>query len=260
MILDEILAEKRREVAARKRETPPSALRERPEYADRRRGFRAALASAPVRPAVIAELKRKSPSRGVIRAEYDPPAIAAGYARAGARALSVLTDEPFFGGALAHLGAARAASGLPCLRKDFLVDPWQVEEARAWGADAVLVIAAAVSPALGRELLDAAAAAGLDVLVEVHDEREMQWAAAARATLVGVNNRDLATFTVSLATTERLAPHVPAGALLVAESGIKSAADLARMAAAGAGAVLVGEAFMERPDPGAALAEWLACR
>jgi indole-3-glycerol phosphate synthase len=149
---------------------------------------------------------------------------------------------------------------LPCLRKDFLVDPWQVEEARAWGADCILVIAAAVTDALGRELLDAAAAAGMDALVEVHDEREMAWAAEAKATLVGINNRDLATFTVSLETTERLARSAPAGALLVAESGVRSAADRARMGAAGARAVLVGEAFMERPDPGAALAEWLACR
>lgn len=260
MILDDILAHKRAEVAARKKDTSLASLRERPEYGAARRGFRAALASAPKPPAVIAELKRASPSRGTIRAAYDPAAIAAGYAKAGARALSVLTDERFFGGVLADLATARAASGLPCLRKDFLVDPWQVEEARAWGADAILVIAAAVSPALGRELLDAATAAGLDALVEVHDAREMAWAADARATLVGVNNRDLATFTVSLETTERLAPGAPAGALLVAESGIRSAADLARMAAAGAGAVLVGEAFMERPDPGAALAEWLACR
>jgi indole-3-glycerol phosphate synthase len=260
MILDDILAHKRAEVAARKSETSLASLRERPEYEAPRRGFRAALAAAPAPPAVIAELKRASPSRGTIRAAYDPASIAAGYARAGASALSVLTDERFFGGTLGDLATARATSGLPCLRKDFLVDPWQVEEARAWGADCVLVIAAAVSPALGRELLDAAAAAGLDALVEVHDEREMAWAGEAGAVLVGVNNRDLASFAVSLETTERLARHAPAGALLVAESGIRSAADRARMATAGARAVLVGEAFMERPDPGAALAEWLACR
>jgi indole-3-glycerol phosphate synthase len=260
MILDDILAHKRAEVAARKGETSLASLRERPEYEAPRRGFRAALAAAAAPPAVIAELKRASPSRGTIRAAYDPASIAAGYARAGATALSVLTDERFFGGTLGDLATARAASGLPCLRKDFLVDPWQVEEARAWGADCILVIAAAVPRGLGGELLDAAAAAGLDALVEVHDEREMAWAAEVRAELVGVNNRDLASFAVSLETTERLARHAPAGALLVAESGIRSAADRARMAAAGARAVLVGEAFMERADPGAALAEWLACR
>jgi indole-3-glycerol phosphate synthase len=206
---------------------------------------------------VIAELKSASPSRGVIRASYDPPSIARGYAAAGATALSVLTDRHFFGGALDHLSAARAASGLPCLRKDFLVDPYQVEEARAAGADAVLVIVAAVEDGQGKELLAAARQADLDVLVEVHAEGELEWAIAAGATLIGVNNRDLGTFSVTLETTERLAPRVPPGTLLVAESGIRSAADVRRMVRAGAHAVLVGEAFMERPDPGAALAEWL---
>ena len=259
MILDDILARKREEVDARRRTVSLAALRERPLYGEPRRGFRAALGGRPA-PAVIAELKSASPSRGVIRSAYDPPAIARGYAAAGATALSVLTDREFFGGTLDHLSAARAASGLPCLRKDFLIDPYQVDEARAAGADAVLVIAAAVDDAQGRELMAAAAAAGLDVLVEVHAEDELEWAIAARATMIGVNNRDLATFKVSLETTERLASRIPAGALLVAESGIRSAADLARMVRAGAQAVLVGEAFMERPDPGTALAEWLRCR
>jgi indole-3-glycerol phosphate synthase len=259
MILDDILARKREEVDTRRRTASLAALRERPLYGEPRRGFRAALAARPA-PAVIAELKSASPSRGVIRSAYDPPAIARGYAAAGATALSVLTDREFFGGTLDHLSAARAASGLPCLRKDFLIDPYQVEEARAAGADAVLVIVAAVDDAQGRELMASAAAAGLDVLVEVHAEDELEWAVAAGATMIGVNNRDLATFKVSLETTERLAPRIPAGALLVAESGIRSAADLARMVRAGAQAVLVGEAFMERPDPGTALAEWLRCR
>jgi indole-3-glycerol phosphate synthase len=259
MILDDILARKREEVAARQRTVTLAALRERPLYAEPRRGFRAALAAHPA-PAVIAELKSASPSRGVIRAAYDPPAIARGYAAGGATALSVLTDREFFGGTLDHLSAARAASGLPCLRKDFLVDPYQVEEARAAGADAVLVIVAAVDDAQGRELIASAAEVGLDVLVEVHAEDELAWAVAARATMIGVNNRDLATFTVSLETTERLAPGVPSGTLLVAESGIRSASDLDRMVRAGAQGVLVGEAFMERPDPGMALAEWLRCR
>ena len=258
-ILADILARKRAEVAASRGTAPLAALRARPLYAVPRRGFRAALAAHPA-PAVIAELKRQSPSRGRIRDDYDPAAIARGYAAAGATALSVLTDEPFFGGALEHLEAARAACPLPCLRKDFLVDPYQVEEARGAGADCVLLIVAAVSDATARELMAAAEEAGLDVLVEVHDEAELERAAALGATLVGVNNRDLGTFTVSLATTERLAPRIPPDALLVAESGIRSADDLRRMVRAGAQAVLVGEAFMDAADPGVALAEWLACR
>jgi indole-3-glycerol phosphate synthase len=258
VILDDILAHKREEVAARRGSVPLAVLRDRPLWSAPRRGFRAALAARPA-PAVIAELKRRSPSRGTIRASYEPAELASAYAAAGATALSVLTDERFFGGALEHLEGARRASGLPCLRKDFVVDAYQIAEARAWGADAVLLIAAALPAALGRELLAGAAEAGLDALVEVHDEAEMAWAAEVGATLVGVNNRDLASFTVSLATTERLAPGAPAGALLVAESGIRSAADVRRMVAAGAHAVLVGEAFMERPDPGVALAEWLGC-
>ena len=258
MILDEILARKRDEVAARRAEAPAAQLRERPLHGAARRGFRAALAARPA-PAVIAELKRASPSRGTIRVSYDVPAIARSYAAAGAAALSILTDGPFFGGALDDLAAAREASSLPCLRKDFLIDPYQVEEARAWGADCVLLIIAAVTPAQGQELLAAARDTGLDALVEVHDEAELERAAALGATLVGINNRDLATFRVSLETTDRLAARAPAGALLVAESGIRSAADVRRMLRAGAHAVLVGEAFMERPDPGAALAEWLQC-
>lgn len=258
MILDRILTAKWEEVAGRRQAIPVSALRDRPLYAAPRRQFRAALAAVPG-PAVIAELKRASPSRGTIREAYDVGELARGYACGGATALSVLTDGPFFGGALADLALAREASGLPCLRKDFLVDAYQVEEARAWGADAVLLIVAAVEAAEGRALLAAAGEAELDVLVEVHDEAELEWAAAAGATLIGVNNRDLRSFAVTLATTERLAPLAPAGALVVAESGIRSPADLRRMQAAGARAVLVGEAFMERPDPGRALAEWL-CR
>jgi indole-3-glycerol phosphate synthase len=258
MILEQILARKRDEVSARRRAGPLAALRDRPLYHSPRRGFRASLAARPV-PAVIAELKSASPSRGRIRPAYDPAGIARSYAAAGAAALSVLTDAPAFGGALADLATAREASALPCLRKDFLIDVYQVEEARAWGADAVLLIVAAVAPALGAELLAAAAESGLDVLVEVHDESQLEWAAAARASLIGVNNRDLTTFQVSLEVSERLVRRAPAGALVVAESGIRSVADVRRMVATGAHAVLVGEAFMERPDPGAALAEWLRC-
>jgi len=258
MILDDILGSKRIEVAARRSAVPLAGLRELPLYGAERRGFRAALAAHAV-PAVIAELKQRSPSRGPLRAAYDPATIGRGYAAAGAAALSVLTDGPFFGGSLRDLAAAREASGLPCLRKDFVIDPYQIEEARAWGADCVLLIAAAVPDGLARELLAAAADAGLDVLLEVHSTTELERAAALGATLIGVNNRDLASFRVSLETTERLASRVPAGTVLVAESGLRSAADVARMVRAGAHAVLVGEAFVERPDPGAALAEWLRC-
>jgi indole-3-glycerol phosphate synthase len=258
VILDDIVAHKREEVAARRRALPVPALRRLPLYSEPRRGFREALLRPPV-PAVIAELKRASPSRGVIRASYDPVSIARGYAAAGARALSVLTDERFFGGALAHLAAVRAVVDLPCLRKDFLVDPYQIEEALAYGADAVLVIAAAVAPGVGEELLATAAAAGLDVLVEVHDAPELEWAVKAGAACIGINNRDLKTFRVTLETAERLAPLAPAEALLVAESGVRSAEDVRRMTAVGARAVLVGEAFMESADPGATLAGWMAC-
>jgi indole-3-glycerol phosphate synthase len=189
MILDDILAHKRAEVAAHRRTTPVAALRERRLWAAPRRDFRAALARRPA-PAVIAELKRASPSRGIIRADYDPPAIARGYAAAGAAALSVLTDEKFFRGALEHLTAAREASGIPCLQgtsRRPLPDRRGARRAR----DAVLLVVAAVAGAGGRELLAAAAEAGLDVLVEVHDAVELEWAAAAGATLIGVNNRDL---------------------------------------------------------------------
>ena len=258
MILDDILASKRTEVAARRSQVPLARLRDLPLYSARRRGFRAALA-AHAAPAVIAELKRRSPSRGPLRTAYDPAAIARGYAAAGAAALSVLTDGPFFGGSVEDLAAAREVSGLPCLRKDFVIDPYQVEEARAWGADCVLLIAAAVADAQGRELVAVAADACLDLLVEVHTVAELERANAMGATLIGLNNRDLSTFRVSLETTERLAARVPAGTLVVAESGLRSTDDVQRMVRAGAHAVLVGEAFMERADPGAALAEWLRC-
>ncbi len=262
-ILDDILTHKRAEVAERRRRTPLAALRDLPLYRAPRRGFRQALAGVPA-PAVVAELKAASPSRGQLCAVYEPATIARGYAQAGAQALSVLTDERFFRGALAHLTAARDACALPCLRKDFLVDPYQVDEARAAGADAVLVIAAAVQGGLGQELLAAAVAAGLDALVEVHTEAELAWAAGAGASMIGVNNRDLATFTVRLETAEELLPRMPPGTLGVAESGLHAAADLRRMVAAGAQAVLIGEAFMAQPDPGAALAgllgEWHGCR
>jgi indole-3-glycerol phosphate synthase len=256
MILDEIVARKRADVAARRRATPIPALRDRPLYAEPRRGFRATLAARPA-PAVIAEMKRASPSRKRIREAYDPAILARSYTAGGADALSVLTDTPYFEGALGHLVAARAATALPCLEKDFVVDPYQIEEARAYGADAILLIVAVVRDA-GRDLLAAAAEAGLDALVEVHTADELAWARDAGATLVGINNRDLQTFDVRLETTERLAPAAPPGAVLVAESGVRTAADALRMRAAGAQAILVGEAFMAHDDPGALLAAWRA--
>lgn len=251
-MLSAILEATRARVAVARRSVSEAALRDSAGYAEPRRGLRAALARRRA-PAVIAEIKRASPSKGRIREAFDPPAHARAYASAGAAALSVLTEPRWFEGALEHLAAARAATELPCLRKDFLVDPYQVIESRAWGADAVLVIAAAAEGSRNRELMAAAGAEGLDVLVEVHDAAELAWACEAGATLIGVNNRDLRTFVTDLAVTERLAPLVPPGVLLVAESGIHTPDDLARMVAAGAHAVLVGEALMQAPDPGAAL-------
>jgi indole-3-glycerol phosphate synthase len=258
MILDDILAAKRVEVAARRRSTPVEVFRDSPRYREPRRGFLRALAKDPV-PAIIAELKRASPSKGRIRDDYDPAAIAQGYERAGARCLSVLTDTPYFEGTLAHLETVRDAVGLPCLRKDFLIDPYQIDEARAAGADAVLVIAAAGTAAERSALIESAAAAELDVLVEVHDERELAWALDVGAGLIGINNRDLRTFETRLETTERLAPQVPQGVVLVAESGVRSRVDVERMVRAGARALLVGESLMRAKEPGLALRELLAC-
>jgi indole-3-glycerol phosphate synthase len=254
-ILDEILATKRDEVAAAKRREAPAALRARAEAcAEPTRGFRAALASGP-RPRVVAELKRRSPSKGEIRPDFDPVGCAKAYAEAGAAAISVLTDSQYFGGELSLLATVRREVSLPLLRKDFLVDAYQVDEARVAGADAVLLIVRALEAAQLRDLREHAAALGLDALVEVHDEREVDAALAAGADLVGVNNRDLATFHTDLATTERLAARlVGAGVVVVGESGIFTHDDVRRLEAAGAHAVLVGEALMREPDVGAALA------
>lgn len=254
-ILDEILATKRDEVAAAKRREAPGALRARAEACgEPTRGFRAALASGP-RPRVVAELKRRSPSKGEIRPDFDPVGCAKAYAEAGAAALSVLTDSQYFGGELSLLATVRREVALPLLRKDFLVDAYQVDEARVAGADAVLLIVRALDAMQLRDLREHAAALGLDALVEVHDEREVDAALAAGADLVGVNNRDLATFHTDLATTERLAARLTgAGVLVVGESGIFTHDDVRRLEAAGAHAVLVGEALMREPDVGVALA------
>lgn len=249
-ILDEILENKRRELETARRSLPDAALAEKLRaHRDPVRGFRRTLTRAEP-PAIIAELKRRSPSRGLIRADFEPAACARAYAEGGAAALSVLTDRRYFGGELAYLGVVRRAVGLPLLRKDFVVDAYQVDEARLAGADAVLLITAALSPEELGGLVKRAADRGLDALVEVHDERELEVALAAGADLVGVNNRDLRTFEVDLGVTERLARRLPDpdAVLLVAESGIHSPEDVARLRAAGAGAFLVGESLMREAD------------
>lgn len=205
--------------------------------------------------AVIAEVKKASPSAGVIRADFRPAEIAVSYERAGAACLSVLTDRQYFQGREDYLAQARDACSLPVLRKDFIVDPWQVFESRAIGADCILLIVAALERGRLQELDGLAREAGLDVLVEVHDEREMEDALSTGAALVGVNNRDLHTFTTDLGTTERLRPMLPADRIMVTESGIHTPSDVSRLRAADIQAFLVGEAFMRAPDPGAALRE-----
>lgn len=262
-VLAEILAHKREEVAAAKRAVPSAEMRARAEAraaAEPTRGFRRALATDPA-PRVIAELKRRSPSKGLIRPDFDAVGCAKAYADGGAAAISVLTDAKYFGGDLALLEAVRRAVPLPLLRKDFVIDPYQVDEARASGADAVLLIVRALEPAALRALRERAAELGLDALVEVHDEAEVDAALAAGADLIGVNNRDLATFVTDLAVTERLAPRIAAAAsaagsevVVVGESGIFTHADVQRLEAAGAHAVLVGESLMREPDVGRALA------
>jgi indole-3-glycerol phosphate synthase len=253
-VLDEILREKRREVAAARRERPLAALERACAGAPPPRGLAAALrrpAGQPVR--FLAEIKRASPSAGPIRPGADPAAIAREYAAAGAAAISVLTDQRFFDGHLDFVAAVRGAVDLPILRKEFVVDPYQVVEARAAGADGVLLIAAALDrPALA-EALAAATALGLDALVEVHDRREAERAVAVGAGLIGVNHRDLARLTIDLGLSARLRPLLPADAVVVGESGVRSAADVAALAAAGVDALLVGEQLMRAPSPGAAL-------
>ncbi len=255
-ILKRILERKLEEVDEAATREPLDLLAQRAAHAGPPRGFRAALAAriAAGEPAVIAEVKRASPSKGVLRADFDPEAIGRAYADNGAAALSVLTDRDFFGGAAEHLVAARAASGLPVLRKDFVLDPYQVHEARAMGADCILLIVAALGDAALRELRDTAAGLGMDVLVEVHDGDELDRALAIGPDLVGINNRDLRTFETDTATTTRLRPRVPDDVLLVTESGILTADDVAAMQAADVHAFLIGEAFMVAPDPGERLA------
>ena len=252
-ILARICAAKLEHVAARKRERSLSAL-ERELPAERPRGFARALRAAVAegRFGLIAEIKKASPSRGLIRADFGPPALARAYAAGGASCLSVLTDEPYFQGADAYLAAAREAVPLPALRKDFMLDPYQVVEARTLGADAVLLIMAALGDGQAAELEAAARGLGMDVLVEVHDRAELERALLLDAEMLGVNNRNLKTLKVDLATTEELAPLVPPERLLVAESGLGSNADLLRMRRAGASCFLVGERLMAEADVAAA--------
>lgn len=249
-VLERICWRTRAEVAARAARRPLGELERALPEAPPLRGFARALAAADAagRLALVAEIKRASPSRGLIRADFDPPSLARAYARAGAACLSVLTDRPWFQGEDAHLLAARAAVGLPVLRKDFTLDPYQVVESRLLGADCVLLIMAALDDATARSLAGLARDLGLDVLVEVHDAAELDRALRLETPLVGINNRDLKTLQVDLSTTLELAPRVPPDRLLVAESGLVCHADLLRARAAGARAFLVGESLLREPD------------
>jgi indole-3-glycerol phosphate synthase len=256
-ILRRIVAVKHEEIAAaRTRRSLASLLDEAGAQRAGRRGFAAALRAkvAAGGAAVVAEVKKASPSKGVLREHFVPAEIAASYAVHGAAALSVLTDERFFQGSADYLKQARAACALPVLRKDFMVDSYQVAEAAAMGADCILLIAACLGDAQMAELEAAAVELGLDVLVEVHDGAELDRALRLRTPLVGINNRNLRTFEVTLDTTLGLLPSVPADRLLITESGILASGDVQRMRAAGVHAFLVGEAFMRAPDPGVALA------
>jgi len=249
-ILEKIRLYKLDEVAHRKSRASLADLDRAASAAGPPRGFKVALSrdAGPGRPALIAEIKKASPSKGVIRADFHPETLAKAYYAGGASCLSVLTDEPSFQGADRYLVEARNAAPLPALRKEFLVDPWQVIESRALGADAVLIIMAMVEDGLALELLKEARRLGMDALVEVHDEEEFDRAGDLGADLMGVNNRDLRTFATDLGVTERLAPRVTGDMLLVAESGINGAEDARRLARVGAKAMLVGESLMRQPN------------
>jgi indole-3-glycerol phosphate synthase len=254
-ILARIITTKAEEVIAAQVDRPFGTVDREARAAPPTRGFAAAIRArvAAGRPAVIAEIKRASPSKGVLREDFDPAAIAASYERAGAACLSVLTDRPFFQGAPEYLVQARAACSLPVLRKEFIIDEYQVAESRALGADAILLIVAALDDARLAALEACARDYGLDVLVEVHDAAELDRALKLATRLIGINNRNLRTFGVSLHTTIELLPHIPADRVVVTESGILAQRDVAQMRRHGVNAFLVGEAFMRSPDPGAAL-------
>ncbi len=258
-ILDEICARKREHVAKKKTEVPLAELEFAVRYSSPVRGFETALrrAQEETGKGLIAEIKKASPSKGLIREDFDPPALARAYERGGATCLSVLTDEPYFQGADEYLTDARVSVGLPVLRKDFMIDPYQVLEARALDADCILVILAETGETLGGELAALAKEWEMDVLFEVHDETELGMAVELGAGMIGINNRDLRTFRTTLDVTLRLAPQIPTDALVVSESGINTPADIARLQEAGVGCFLVGESLMRQPDVTAATAALL---